>query len=109
MRQLHANLRSMSPIQTDKNPNLLQEAELIVAKQTVEDYRTRLHKLGQFFVHNSKQYRTVVQDIFGWKYAIQTLDYTPIMNDTAHDLSTVCCLQCCDEEASWPQMHGHGH
>lgn len=74
MCKLYTDLRSMSPIHADKKPNSLQEAELIVAKQTVEDYRIRLDKLGQFFVTNAEQYRTVVQEIFGWRYAILILE-----------------------------------
>lgn len=69
-RELHTQLCGSSPnIATDDKASLLQQAELTVAKQTVEDYRTRLDKLGQFFVQNSEQFRMAVQALLGWKCA----------------------------------------
>lgn len=70
MHDLHARLGEVpSKSVTGDDKPALQHAELVIARQTVEDYRVRLDKMGQFFVQNSESFRKAIQDILGWKCA----------------------------------------
>lgn len=70
MADLHSRVSSMPENTTHDNVahSAIQHAELVIAKQTVEDYRIRLDKMGQFFVQTSEQFRKAVHEILGWRF-----------------------------------------